>query len=283
MDVDALRALMLQLDWGVDEALDPVPIDRLGPVTAIPAQAPAPAALSRPNGARPREPQPREPQPRELKPRELKPSGVRAAREHAAPLEAPEPAAIGSLDELRAALERFEGCALRDTATATVVAEGGAASGLLFIYGAPSDADDRSGRPLSGPAARFFHAILASMGLDRPAVLVAPAIPWRPPGGRPPSHAELAECLPFLHQLILLARPRLLILMGTLPSRALLGPDRRPRVQLTRAAIPNGPDPIACALIPSVEDLVRAPDLRPAAWGALRQVMRLLRSTNTGS
>ena len=69
--------------------------------------------------------------------------------------------------------------------------------------------------------------MLASIGLARDALLLTPLIPWRPPGGRPPSAAEIAVCLPFLHRLIALTGPTRIVLAGALAARTLFGPTRR--------------------------------------------------------
>lgn len=248
MDEDALRALMLQIEWGADEALAEEAVARLAPARPEradpqpPARRPAPDALPE------------------------------------APIAAAE---AGDLDALRRVIAAFRGCALRDTATGPVLPEGDAARGLLVIYGPPSDEDDRACRPLSGPAGRYFDAMLASAGLDRGSVLIAPLVPWRPPGGRPPSPPELALCLPFLHRLVALARPRLVLLMGAQTSRAILGPERRAQGTLLRAEVPGSPEPVACIALAAPAELFRNPDQRPAAWAALRRAMRVMQDAYT--
>jgi DNA polymerase len=71
--------------------------------------------------------------------------------------------------------------------------------------------------------------MLASIGIDRSHLLLTPLIPWRPPGDRQPSAAELTMCLPFLARLVALAEPRRLLLLGPLAARTLLaqGSSRR--------------------------------------------------------
>ena len=54
---------------------------------------------------------------------------------------------------------------------------------------------------------QLLDRMLASIGLDRSHVLITNLIPWRPPGGRPPTEAEIAMCLPFLHRHLALLRP----------------------------------------------------------------------------
>ena len=262
MDADALRALMLQIEWGADEALQDVPFDRLATIEPpFPQQAAG-------TGAKPAA---------MVVPAPASPSRAGAA-ERAAEIAA----AAATLEELRAAICGFEGCALRDTATGPVVFEGDPASGLLLISGPPGAEDDRAGRLLSGPDGDFLDAMLASVGLTRSGLIATPVIPWRPPGGRPPGASELAICMPFLHRLIVLARPRLAILLGPLPARILLGPERRGRGQLIRADVAGADEPLPCLAIAAPDQLRRGSDRRAAAWADLRRLRRLL-NQNTHS
>ena len=62
-----------------------------------------------------------------------------------------------TLDDLRAILDRFEGCALRATATQLVFARGNPQARVMFVGEAPGYEEDKSGQPFvgrSGPAAR---------------------------------------------------------------------------------------------------------------------------------
>ncbi|HEY3848534.1 MAG TPA: uracil-DNA glycosylase, partial [Acetobacteraceae bacterium] len=96
--MDALALLRLHIEWGADEALDDAPVDRLrAKLPPLPSTPAPPSAFA---------PVPALPSP-------LTP-GV-AAR---TPAERAASAAglVRSVDELRAALAAFDGCALRDTA-----------------------------------------------------------------------------------------------------------------------------------------------------------------------
>jgi uracil-DNA glycosylase len=183
-----------------------------------------------------------------------------------------------SVEELRAAIGSFEGCALRDTAGHTVFAAGDAAAGLLLIGDPPGPEEDRSGAPFAGAAGAYLDRMLASIGLAREAVLMTHLLPWRPPGNRPPSAAELAICLPFLHRLIALAAPQRLVLFGVLPARSLLAQGsgrRRPRGEWIDAAIPGaGTLPVLPTFGPG--ELMRNAKDRKAAWADLRLLRRTL-------
>ena len=216
--MDDLAALRLQFEWGADEALEEAPVDRLR------AAPPPPSVRS---AAQP--PAPRERAPNTPSPAERGRVGEGAPPTRATPAERALQAATGarSLPALRDAIASFDGCALRDTAGHLVFAEGDPAADLLLIGDPPGAAEDRSGTPFAGPAGALLDQMLASVGLGRSELLLAPLIPWRPPGDRPPSAAELAICLPFLARLVALSEPRRLVLFGPLAARAILAPSRR--------------------------------------------------------
>ncbi len=127
-----------------------------------------------------------------------------------------------SLDELHDILGRFDGCALKATATQLVFADGAPGSRLMLIGEGPGADEDRIGRPFVGRAGQLLDKMLAAIGLDRTQVYIANAVPWRPPGNRTPTPQELAICLPFVRRQIELAQPDILVFLGNASAQTLL-------------------------------------------------------------
>jgi DNA polymerase len=128
-----------------------------------------------------------------------------------------------TLDELRALLERFEGCALRSTATRLVFADGNPESRVMFVGEAPGYEEDMSGRAFVGRSGKLLDLMLAAIGLDRTRAYIANVVPWRPPGNRTPTPQETSICLPFMRRQIELANPDILICLGQPSTQTLLG------------------------------------------------------------
>jgi DNA polymerase len=128
----------------------------------------------------------------------------------------------GTLEELRAALARFEGCALRSTATQLVFADGNAQARVMFVGEAPGAEEDREGLPFVGRSGKLLDRMLAAIGLDRTSVYIANIVPWRPPGNRTPTPQEAAICLPFIRRQIELVNPDVLVCLGGPSAQALL-------------------------------------------------------------
>jgi DNA polymerase len=195
------------LDWlvnaGADEAIADAPVNRL---VTKPAAAPAPASVS-------------VPAPRAVAARTPAP----AAEDSIGTAQALAASAT-SLAELRAAMEGFDGCALKRTATNTVFADGTELAPVLLIGEAPGREEDRVGKPFVGRAGQLLDRMLASIGLDRTRnAYITNVINWRPPDNRDPTPDEAAQCLPFLRRHIELAQPRVIILLGAVAARHVVG------------------------------------------------------------
>jgi DNA polymerase len=128
-----------------------------------------------------------------------------------------------TLDDLRAILVKFEGCALKATATQLVFADGNPAAHLMFVGEAPGRDEDIEGLPFVGRSGKLLDRMLAAIGLDRTSVYIANIVPWRPPGNRTPTPQESQICLPFILRQIELADPDILVCLGGPSAQALLG------------------------------------------------------------
>jgi uracil-DNA glycosylase family 4 len=128
-----------------------------------------------------------------------------------------------SLDELRAIMTGFQGCALRVTATRLVFADGNPQARVMFVGEAPGRDEDLAGLPFVGRSGKLLDRMLAAIGLDRTSAYIANIIPWRPPGNRTPTPQESQICLPFILRQIELADPDVLVCLGGPSSQALLG------------------------------------------------------------
>ncbi|MBV9653120.1 MAG: uracil-DNA glycosylase [Acetobacteraceae bacterium] len=256
----ALAALRLQLDWGADEALADAPIDRFaGKEPTASDRAPAVAG-----GHRDR-PMPARPGPAAA------PASILAAEAAAS--------SAATLAGLRAVLERFEGCKLRDTATSLVWADGPDDARVMLVGDAPGPDEDRTGRPFAGATGDYLGAMLGSVGLTG-AVRLTTLLPWRPPGGRPPTDSEVAVCLPFLLRHLALVRPDFLLIAGPQACSALAG-DAARRMRRKEApawldvAIPGHAD-IRALVIPPPGVTRRTPAARRDSWRALCALARAM-------
>ncbi|HEX2580756.1 MAG TPA: uracil-DNA glycosylase [Dongiaceae bacterium] len=176
------------------------------------------------------------------------------------------------LAALERALEEYEGCSLKKTATNTVFGDGNPQAGLMVIGEAPGAEEDRLGRPFVGAAGQLLDRMLAAIGFtNRETYYITNVCYWRPPGNRKPSDAELAACRPFTLRQIALIRPRLILLLGGVSAQNMLGRTEgitRLRGKWAEIAV----DDIVVPALPSFHPayLLRQPLAKREAWRDLQ-------------
>jgi DNA polymerase len=211
-----------------------------------------------------------------------------AAPEHAIQTASRLAASANTLEELRAAVEAFEECPLKKTATNTVFADGNPAARIMFVGEAPGADEDRQGKPFVGVSGQLLDRMLAAIGLDRHAPDVANAfyitniVFWRPPGNRNPTTNEIAACLPFLERHIELVQPDILVALGGPSAKTLLG--RAEGITRLRGAwhpysAPRLAAPIDAMALFHPAYLLRSPAHKREAWRDLLAIRDRLRKT----
>ena len=138
----ALTRLSAKRRWTVSR-----PRNRPAPPARVAA---AGRAAARPRNQGPRQPARAPPAPDEA---------AMAAREAAR--------SAKTLDELRAILDNFDGCALKATATQLVFADGNPQARVMFVGEAPGRDEDIEGLPFVGRSGKLLDRMLAAIGLDR--------------------------------------------------------------------------------------------------------------------
>ena len=178
-------------------------------------------------------------------------------------------AAAADLPALRAALAAFDGCGLKETASNLVFADGNPDADLMLIGEAPGADEDRRGLPFVGVSGQLLDRMLASIGRDRGSCYITNMLPWRPPGNRQPTAAELAACLPFLRRHIQLAAPRALVFVGGTSAKTLLARTEgimRLRGRWYDYAPGGDAKPIPALAIFHPAYLLRSPAQKALAW-----------------
>ena len=267
---DFVELLRWYADMGVDAVLDATPHDRFAEHRTVQAEQ---QRLSGSPETKPAPDAPRAP---------IRPSATLAA---AAALPADDvtrsareiAAAAATLDELRIALERFEGCTLRATATRLVFADGNPQAEIMAVGEAPGADEDRQGLPFVGRSGQLFDRMLKAIGLDRAEVYVANVIPWRPPGNRTPTPLETAICLPFITRQIELVAPRILLCLGAASAQTLL--NTKEGILRSRGrwlGYPIGERTVRAMPMLHPAYLLRQPAHKKLAWRDLLEVRKAL-------
>ncbi len=200
---------------------------------------------------------------------------------------APKLGSVITLSALEAAVQAFEGCPLRATATKTVFADGDPASRLMLIGDVPGAEEDRAGKPFIGEAGQLLDRMMASIGKARgnqsaQSFYLSNMIYWRPPGNRPPTPLELHACLPFVLRQIELVDPVAILTLGMVPFQALVNTNEgltRARGSWRTLDINGKSYPLLPSLHPSF--LLVQPGQKANSWQDLLSLRQFLETGET--
>jgi DNA polymerase len=174
-------------------------------------------------------------------------------------------------------LETFDECGLKRTAKNLVFSDGNPAGRVMFIGEAPGRDEDLQGKSFVGRSGQLLDRMLAAIGLDRDTVYIANVIYWRPPGNRDPSPVERAQCRPFIIRQIELADPEIIVPIGAVPARELIGTTSgilRLRGQWKSFKVNGREIPVMPSLHPAY--LLRQPAQKKLAWRDFLAIRRKL-------
>ena len=170
-----------------------------------------------------------------------------------------------SLKALREAAGECRGCPLYRGATQTVFGEGPRRAPLMMVGEMPGDREDRAGHVFVGPAGRELNAALERAGIARADAYVTNVVKhfkFRERGKRrihdTPKKGEVDACLPWLREELRLVRPDVLLVLGAVAGKALLGSAFR----LTRSRGEPLPSDLAPCVMATIHPaaILRAPD-----------------------
>jgi DNA polymerase len=182
-----------------------------------------------------------------------------------------------TLEALRALLENFDGCTLKNTATRLVFADGNPEARIMFVGEAPGRDEDIEGLPFVGRSGKLLDRMIAAIGLDRSKAYIANVIPWRPPGNRTPTPQETQICLPFIQRQIELVNPDVLVTLGNPSTQTLL--STREGIMKTRGKwfdYDTGTRTIRAMATFHPAYLLRSPSYKRMSWQDLRAIAKAL-------
>lgn len=112
-----------------------------------------------------------------------------------------------------------------------VYGEGPAGARVMFVGEAPGAEETRLSRPFVGRAGRNLDEALRAVGIEREAVYITNVVKFRPfkvsakgrVSNRPPAKEEIACMLPHLLREIEAAAPQVVVTLGNVPLKSLLG------------------------------------------------------------
>ncbi|MDT8403613.1 uracil-DNA glycosylase family protein [Sulfuriflexus sp.] len=165
-------------------------------------------------------------------------------------------------------------CDLHATRINAVFGSGDHHADWMLIGEAPGAEEDKQGEPFVGRAGELLTAMLQAMKLKQEQVFITNIVKCRPPDNREPHVDEVQSCQPYLRRQIELLQPKLILAIGHVAAKSLLGraePMKDLRGQ--RFEYADTGIPVVVTYHPAY--LLRKPGEKRKAWQDLQFAMRL--------
>ena len=82
-----------------------------------------------------------------------------------------------------------------------------------------------SGEPFVGKAGQLMNKAFEYIGIERSNVYIANIVKCRPPNNRNPEEDEAKACLDYLRNQVILIKPKIVVLLGSVALQNILGSE----------------------------------------------------------
>ncbi len=128
-----------------------------------------------------------------------------------------------SFEELENSIVGCNKCKLCSNRNNIVFGCGNKNADLMLIGEGPGADEDIQGIPFVGKAGKLMNAAFDALGINRDDVYIANVVKCRPPNNRNPEKDEEMACLDYLRNQVILVKPKIIVLLGSVALKAILG------------------------------------------------------------
>ena len=128
-------------------------------------------------------------------------------------------------EELEKSIVNCQKCKLCKTRQNIVFGVGNKNAQIMFIGEGPGADEDRLGEPFVGRAGKLMNMAFEAIGLKREDVYIANIVKCRPPANRNPEDDEAFACLNYLLNQVILVKPKIIVLLGSVALKNILGKE----------------------------------------------------------
>lgn len=128
-------------------------------------------------------------------------------------------------EELEEEAKQCKKCKLCQNRNNVVFGTGNKQADLMFIGEGPGADEDMQGIPFVGKAGKLMNMAFEAIGLNRDEVYIANIVKCRPPSNRNPQDDEAMACLNYLRNQVILVKPRIIVLLGSVALKNILGKE----------------------------------------------------------
>lgn len=116
-------------------------------------------------------------------------------------------------------------CKLCNNRHNVVIGTGNKNAKIMFIGEGPGADEDIQGIPFVGRAGKLMDKAFQGVGIKREEVYIANIVKCRPPNNRNPEYEEADACKEYLESQIKLVNPEIIVLMGSVALKNILGKE----------------------------------------------------------
>ena len=128
-------------------------------------------------------------------------------------------------EELEEVVKQCRKCRLCETRKNVVFGEGNREADIMFIGEGPGADEDAQGEPFVGKAGKLMNMAFDMLGIKREEVYIANIVKCRPPNNRNPQDDEAENCLDYLRNQVILIKPKIIVLLGSVALKNVLGKE----------------------------------------------------------
>jgi uracil-DNA glycosylase len=128
-------------------------------------------------------------------------------------------------EQLEEEVKKCKKCKLCQNRTNVVFGTGNKNAKLMFIGEGPGADEDIQGKPFVGKAGKLMNMAFEAIGLKREEVYIANIVKCRPPSNRNPEDDEANACLNYLRNQVILIKPEIIVLLGSVALKNILGKE----------------------------------------------------------
>ena len=128
-------------------------------------------------------------------------------------------------EQLEEEAKQCRKCKLCQNRNNVVFGTGNKQADLMFIGEGPGADEDMQGIPFVGKAGKLMNMAFEAIGLNRDEVYIANIVKCRPPSNRNPQDDEAMACLNYLRNQVILVKPKIIVLLGSVALKNILGKE----------------------------------------------------------
>lgn len=128
-------------------------------------------------------------------------------------------------EDLEKNLENCQKCKLCKTRNNIVFGVGNREADIMLIGEGPGADEDMQGEPFVGKAGKLMNMAFDALGIKKEELYIANIVKCRPPFNRNPEQDEEQACLDFLRNQVILVKPKIIVLLGKVALKNILGKE----------------------------------------------------------